>query len=196
MRGRDHDTGEFLSPSRSQQRREALAVLELAEQLVALPPARLAQLPLPEEIAALVADTRAIKSHIAHKRQLHFLAKQMRRLDDEALEPVRRQLAHDRGDARRETAQLHAVEAWRERLIDEGDVALGALLEAHPEADRQHLRTLARNARQERERNKPPHAARELFRSLRALLLDGDEDAAVDALDDDAPATDTPAHDG
>ena len=31
MRGRDEDTGEFFSPSRSQQRRQALGVLELAE---------------------------------------------------------------------------------------------------------------------------------------------------------------------
>ena len=33
MRGRDDETGEFFSPSRSQQRRAALDVLELGEQL-------------------------------------------------------------------------------------------------------------------------------------------------------------------
>ena len=75
---------------------------------------------------------------------------------------------------------MHRVEAWRERLLDEGDAALGALLDEHPTADRQHLRQLVRNALEERKRNKPPRAYRELFRELRGLLLEnaeaGDED--------------------
>ena len=33
-----------------------------------------------------------------------------------------------------------------------------------------HLRQLARNARAERDRNKPLHAYRELFRALREIL--------------------------
>ena len=45
MRGRDEETGEFFSPSRSQNRREALEVLALGEKLVALTEAQLAKLP-------------------------------------------------------------------------------------------------------------------------------------------------------
>ena len=41
------------------------------------------------------------------------------------------------------------------------------MLAEYPQADRQHLRQLARNAREEKLRNKPPHAYRELFRELR-----------------------------
>jgi len=48
--------------------------------------------------------------------------------------------------------------------------ALTELLAAHPGADRQQLRQLARQARSERAAAKPPHAYRELFRSLRDLL--------------------------
>ena len=73
--------------------------------------------------------------------------------------------------ARRETAALHRVEAWRERLIADGDAALAELLAEYPHADRQHLRQLVRNASEERNRNKPPHAFRELFRELRELIL-------------------------
>ena len=50
MRGRDENTGEFLGPSRSQQRREALDILELGERLVALTAAQLARLPVPDEL--------------------------------------------------------------------------------------------------------------------------------------------------
>ena len=90
MRGRDEDTGEFLSPSRSQQRRDALEVLELAEKLASLTPTQLAKLPIPEDLLPHLEHTRKITAHIARKRQLAFLAKQMRREDDEALEAVSR----------------------------------------------------------------------------------------------------------
>jgi ribosome-associated protein len=180
MRGRDEDSGEFLGPSRSELRRAALDVLALGEKLVALSEAQLAKLPIPEDLLPHIRDAKRITSHVAHKRQLAFLAKQMRREDDEALDAIRDALDVGGDAARRETAALHRVETWRERLLANGDEALAELLTDHPGADRQHLRQLVRNAIEERNRNKPPHAFRELFRELRGLLLqadDGDEEA-------------------
>ena len=142
MRGRDDDTGEYLGPSRSEQRRAALDVLALAQQLVGLSAAQLAKLP----------------------------AKQMRREDDATLDAIRDGLDAGGEAGRRETALLHRIEGWRDRLLADGDVALADLLVEHPDADRQHLRQLLRNAVEERNRNKPPHAARELFRVLREML--------------------------
>src|SRR3546814_19704528 len=86
MRGRDEETGEFPGASRSQQRRDALDVLELAQRLVALPPAQLAKLPVPEALHPHIADTRPITSPIPRQRQMAVLAKTMRRRDDEALD--------------------------------------------------------------------------------------------------------------
>ncbi len=170
MRGNDPETGEFLGPSRTQQRREALEVRGLSEKLVALAPAHLAKLPIPEDLLEHIHETQRITSHIAHKRQLQFLAKQMRRESDETLEAIRDAMDAGGDSARRETAVLHKVEAWRARLLDDGDTALGELLNEHPSADRQHLRQLVRNAGEERAKNKPPHAFRELFRELRELM--------------------------
>ena len=194
MRGKDEETGEFLSPSRSQQRRDALDVLALAGQLATLEPGRLARLPVPEHLLPHIAEARRITSHIARKRQLAFLAKQMRREDDEALEAIRDALDEDGVAARREVAAMHRVEAWRERLLADGDAALAELLEEHPAADRQHLRQLVRNANEEKLRNKPPRAFRELFRELRTLLLGGNgaqqDDGPVDPDDDSHAAGD------
>jgi ribosome-associated protein len=176
MRGRDEDSGDFLGPSRSEQRRAALDVLALGEKLVALSEAQLAKLPIPEDLLPHIRDAKRITSHVAHKRQLAFLAKQMRREDDEALDAIRDALDVGGEAARRETAALHRVETWRERLMVDGDAALAELLAEHPGADRQHLRQLVRNAIDERNRNKPPHAFRELFRELRELLLQADDD--------------------
>lgn len=65
MRGRDDKTGEFLAPSRSQQRREALDVLVLAQRLAALAPAQLEKLPIPEPLLPHIADTRQIgRAHV------------------------------------------------------------------------------------------------------------------------------------
>jgi ribosome-associated protein len=183
MRGRDPDTGEFLSPSRTQQRGEALEIRSLAEKLVALPAAQLARLPIPEDLMPHIVETQRITSHIAHKRQLQFLAKQMRREEDEVLEAIRDAMDEGGEAARRETAMLHHAEQWRDRLLADGDAALADLLDAFPQADRQRLRQLARNAVDERAKNKPPHAFRELFREIRELLSsaepqDTDEDDA------------------
>ena len=184
MRGRDEDTGEFLAPSRSANRREALDTLALGEALVALSQAQLARLPIPEELLPHIRDAQRIPSHIARKRQLAFLAKHMRRHDQEVLDAIRDSMSKDGDAARRETAMLQRVEVLRDELLGtEGDAAMTSLLADAPQADRQHLRQLVRNTLEERRRNKPPHAFRELFRALRDLLAQ-----EVDASDHEANA--------
>ena len=189
MRGRDDETGEFFSPSRSQNRRDALDVLELAETLAGLSAAQLARLPIPDELMPHIRETQRITSYGARKRQTAFLAKQMRRQPDEALDAIRDAMSKDGEAARRETAALHRVEALRDALLGfEGDAAMTALLAEHPHADRQHLRQLVRNAHEERKRNKPPHAFRELFRELKDLLVQdvaGADEDAQDAFEDE-----------
>ena len=189
MRGRDDETGKFFSPSRSQQRRAALDVLELGEQLVAMTAAQLGRLPIPEGLMPHIRDTQRITSHGARKRQVAFLAKQMRKLDEDVLDAIRDAMSKDGEAARKETAAMHRIEALRDALLgDDGDAEMTELLAAHPDADRQHLRQLVRNAHEERKRNKPPRAFRELFRALKALEAQGTaaaEDAAGEPLDED-----------
>lgn len=188
MRGRDEETGEFKAPSRSANRREALDILALGEALAALSEAQLAKLPIPETLMPHIRDTQRITSHVARKRQQAFLAKQMRREDEATLDAIRDAMSKDGDAGRRETALLHRVEFLRDELLgQDGDNAMTAMLDVHPHADRQHLRQLVRNTLDERRRNKPPNAFRELFRELRELLAQ--EDAApeheADAIFDD-----------
>ena len=170
MRGMDEENDEYLGPSRGEQRREALAVLALAHEVVATPYARLQQLNLSEDVLSAAADAQRITAQIAKKRAVGFLAKKLRKEDEEALVALRAALEHEKSGGRREAAALHRIEALRDELIEHGDEALAALLQEYPHADRQHLRQLARNAREEKLKNKAPHAYRELFRELRALL--------------------------
>lgn len=195
MRGRDEETGEFLDISRSQNRRDALDVLALGEKLVSLTPAQLARVPVPEDLLPHIAEAKRITAHIAHKRQLAFLAKHMRREDDATLDAIRDALDVNSETSRREVAALHRAEDWRERLLKDGDKALSTLLEEYPQADRQQLRTLVRNAQAERAKNKPPRAFRELYQVLRSLfvpaalgldMVASDPGADADDLDDDS----------
>ena len=106
----------------------------------------------------------------------------MRREEDDVLEAIRDAMDEGGEAARRETALLHQAEQWRDRLLADGDDALAALLEEVPTADRQKLRQLVRNATDERAKNKPPRAFRDLFREVRELL------SSTDTPDDEAAA--------
>lgn len=154
-------------PSRSQLKRDAQASFELARELVELPPHALERITLPDEIRTLIVDSRRITQQIARKRQLQFLAKQMRKLDCD-FEHIRQSLQPDKEAHRRETARLHRLETWRDRLL-ESDSALTRLLESHHDVDRQHLRQLIRSAQRERLENRPLHSFREIFQILRDL---------------------------
>lgn len=156
-------------PTKSQLKREAQASLDLAKALVELDASSLETLPLPQPVYHAVLETKRIRSHVARKRQLHYLAKQLRKIDEE---PIRDRLQHFQQQHAAATHQFHAIERWRDRLIDEGDATLEAFINAHPDADRQRLRQYVRNARQEAANNKPPRAARTLFQYLRELLVD------------------------
>lgn len=163
------DDEEDYGPSRSERRRNALDVLKLAHQLMDLPPSRIPKLNLPEDIIDEIGRTRKITAHIARKRQMAYLAKQMRKHGDEAFVDARAALGEDRDRQRQEAAHMHRLEAARERLMDGGDAALGELFDRYPDLDRQHLRSLVRQARAEREANKPLHAFREIYRILKEL---------------------------
>lgn len=152
--------------SKSQLKRDAQAVFELGRKLTELPAAKLLELPLAPDVVEAVVTARGIRSRVARKRQLGFLARLLR-LTDTA--PVMEALERMQGAARESNARHHRTEAWRDALLDQGDAALAVLAEACATADRQAIRQLVRNAQRERSRGKPPAAARKLFKQLREL---------------------------
>ena len=155
---------EFSPPSKSQRKREARSLFELGRSLVRLDNSSLARLPLPAELLEKIREAQAIKSHIAHKRQLQFIARHLRGIDPG---PIQQALESLQQEARQHTLRHHLIEAWRDRLLDEGDDALTELMQGRDMRDLQSLRRLIRQAHREAERGKAPAAARKLFRMLR-----------------------------
>jgi ribosome-associated protein len=152
--------------SKSQRRRDALELKSLASTLIGLSPSRLAQVPLDDSLRTEIDHARHIRSNVARKRQLQYVAKLLRRSDPE---PILQAIEVFENEARQLSARHHRTEAWRDRLLEGGDPALGELLEQRRDADVQLIRQLIRNANREATRNKPPSAARALFRALREM---------------------------
>jgi len=92
-------------------------------------------------------------------------------LDSQDLSAVRAYLADQHSQRIAANRQLHEIERWRDRLIEEGDSALQLLFDNQEIPDRQHLRRLCRDAIRENESGRPAGAARKLFRYLRDLLV-------------------------
>ena len=81
-------------------------------------------------------------------------------------EPIQAYLNKLKGDNAEHNAAMQRLELLRERLV-ESDDALTELISNKPELPISELRTLIRNARREKEQNKPPKAYRELFQLLK-----------------------------
>lgn len=170
MKRAEHDATEDpddSGPSKSARKRDALALQKLGEELIAAPDELLARLELPERLLEAIREARRITSRGAMVRQRQFIGKLMRGID---AEPVRAALASRHAVDRAEAARFRRIEEWRDRLLAGGDAALDALLAEYPAAPRAPLASLTARARDERDRGRPPAAARELFRALRALL--------------------------
>ena len=83
-------------PSKSQRKRDAHALQALGIQLVALSPARLAHLELPDVLREAVVAAQGMHRHGARTRQLQYIGKLMRQLDSAALRTVRETLESGR----------------------------------------------------------------------------------------------------
>jgi ribosome-associated protein len=152
--------------SKSQIKREMCALQDLGEQLVRLSRGQLEQAELPQELREAVLFASSLEKHEAHRRQLQYIGVIMREIDPE---PIRQSLAMIERQHKVETQAFHELEMWRDRLIEGSDALAEELLEQFPEADRQRIRQLVRNAHKEHKDNKPSKAARTLFHYLQEL---------------------------
>lgn len=175
---------EYERPSKSQLKRESTALQKLGEDLVAEPRDRVKRVPMPEDVRDAILECQQIKDHEGRRRQMQFVGKKMRSLDENEIAIIQRTIDSWRGLSKADTAAMHALEKRREKLLKD-DGALTELLAKHPELDAQQLRTLIRNARKEVAESKPPKAFREIFQILKQLQADSKAADADQADGDD-----------
>jgi ribosome-associated protein len=158
-------------PSKSQRKRDLDELKQLGRELLTFSDDALRQLLLPEKLLEALRTAQKIKAHGALKRQLQYIGKLLREVDDT---PIRDAIESRDRQHLMHTREFHRLEELRDRLLAGDDAALAEAMAMFPLADRQHLRKLVRQARKEQEDNLPPRASRQLFRYLREFLEEPD----------------------
>jgi ribosome-associated protein len=170
MSNQDEDIEESESgttrPTREQIRKNSAAYSDLAEELAKGKPGQLPDPPFDAGLRQAIRDAKSM-AKTARVRQIRLLARLLQ--DAASIEELR--------DARRgRTPTLQAKEArevvneaWRKRLMEEGDSALTEFLSEYPDADRTRLRQLVRQASKIVPNARSNKAATTLLREIRAL---------------------------
>ena len=205
-----YDHSDPRPPSRSQKKRDSSALQDLGAKLAELPDSALKRLALPPPLMAAIADYKGLSKHEARRRQLQFIGALMRETD---ADPLARAVDDMEAGNRASAREFHKVEVWRAALLAGDESGLEDMVALAEESEqsrvRSQIRQLARNARSEAEKNKPPRSSRALFRLLRELresggahtprdsAVHGAEDAdaveAVEAGHEDIPASGAPS---
>ncbi|HEY4103831.1 MAG TPA: ribosome biogenesis factor YjgA [Polyangiaceae bacterium] len=128
--------------ARGARKRSEAAWADFVKTLTTISERQLLRLELGEELLQVVLDARKVTSPNAKNRALRLVRKEMRDLDLDELRQRLEDLSHP--SARRAPS---ALDAWSERLLAGGETALDAFVLEHPNADRQRLRSLLRNAK-------------------------------------------------
>ncbi|WP_312971807.1 ribosome biogenesis factor YjgA [Atlantibacter sp.] len=161
----EDDDDDIIWVSKSEIKRDAEELKRLGLEMVELGKNALDKIPLDEELRAAIELAQKIKKE-GRRRQLQLIGKMLRNRD---VEPIRQALDKLKNRHNQQVALFHKLEMLRDRLIEEGDDAVPEVLKLWPQADRQQLRSLIRNAKKEKEGNKPPKSARLIFQYLREL---------------------------
>ena len=143
--------GQDLS-SKTDMKRESTELQKLGEDLLELRQDAMLQLVaqehVPEALHEAIREAKKITNFEGKRRQMQFVGKLMRKLDEDQVQAIRAALDVQHNGSAEETLALHMAEHWRDRLLQD-DAALADWLSAHPDTDSQQLRALVRQARKD-----------------------------------------------
>ena len=170
-----------IRPNKTELKREIKVLNQLGRELIDLPASSLKKVPLSESMYQAVKDGQRFQRG-ALQRQLRRIASLM---SHEDIDAIQLELARQKQPSKQQTAELHQLEQWRDRLIGGDDKLLTELIDQFPVIDRQHIRQLVRNAGLEKKNNKPPKSYRLLFKYLSEIKRttpeqDSEGDTATD----------------
>ena len=163
------------APSRTELKRESTELQKLGADLLGLGGDAIERLALPDKLAEALAEARRITNFEGKRRQMQFIGKLMRQLDEAEIYRIRSALAEQHRGSASDTLALHQAEQWRDRLIGE-EAALALWITQYPATDAQQLRALVRQSRKDalpaRAGETPRHgkAYRELFQLVRTQM--------------------------
>ncbi|TSE19056.1 hypothetical protein Talka_01820 [Tepidimonas alkaliphilus] len=172
--------------SKTDRKKQSAYVQQLGQRLLELPAAVLRTLALQEALLQALEEARRLGDFEARRRQLQYVGRLMRSLDDAQIAAIEAALAQPHAPRAEDAARQRLAQSWCTRLLDDDD-ALLAWRDLEPQADWQRLRTLIRQARKDAAASaasEPTGAAtsrarRELLRHLQQVLQQRAADAAA-----------------
>jgi len=175
------DNREDGRPSKSELKRQMTALQKTGQALAEMPMDKLKRSPAGPALLEAIREYQRTRSHEGRRRQLQYIGKVMRNEDGELLE---KWIAGETLDQRLDVTRMHAAEQWRDKLIAEPTL-LSEFIRTYPAALDTDLHTLLRNARNEKEKNRPPKSARELYKLIKGWVsVPGDAVATSDPDDE------------
>ncbi|MGV3740569.1 MAG: ribosome biogenesis factor YjgA [Gammaproteobacteria bacterium] len=155
-------------PSKSQKKRDADALQVLGKKLIGLDESVLNTLPLTEVLHQALRDAKRIKAHGALRRQTQLIGKLMRAADHEAIATA---FAALQAKDAMQTEHFHVTEAWRDKLIEGGKLALSEFVDKFQPEDIQQLRQLIKKASSVTTEAQQKAARRALFRFINKYIF-------------------------
>jgi ribosome-associated protein len=134
--------------SKTDLKRESEQLQKLGESLLTLRQDLMDGLALSDKLVDAIEQAKRITNFEGKRRQMQFIGKLMRTLDEDTLQATREALETQLKGSAADAMALHEAERWRDELIANED-ALQRWLAAYPDTDTQQLRALIRQARKD-----------------------------------------------
>jgi len=148
--------------SKSEVKRELLALKELGKELLKLPIKDLDKLNLSERLYEALLKAQDMQKG-ALKRQTATVGGLMVHEDHEA---IKESIEKIRQEHNGQIKEFHQLEQWRDELLAGDKEIMSTLRNQFEDFDMQHVRQLVRNANKESVAEKPPKSSRILFKYL------------------------------
>lgn len=161
----EEEDDEIIWVSKSELKRDAEELKQVGTELAEMGANALDRIPLDNDLRSAIELAGKLKKE-ARRRQLQLVGKMLRSRDTD---PIRQAMDKLKNRHNQQVVLFHKLETLRDQLLEQGDDALAQVLVLYPNADRQQLRSMIRNAQKEKKLAKAPKASRQIFQYLREL---------------------------
>ncbi|QIL72410.1 DUF615 domain-containing protein [Diaphorobacter sp. HDW4B] len=182
--------------TKTELKRESDELQDLGKELLTLRSDLFNRLALPEKLHEALLEAKRITNFEGKRRQMQYVGKLMRKLEEGEVAAVRQALDEQRNGSAEEKLSLHLAEQWRDRLIAHEE-SLAIWLDQFPRTDTQQIRALIRQARKDAPAEdkaaesqglapRKTRSYRELFQLVREQLEDTKTQSDAESHEDDA----------
>ncbi len=161
--------------SKSQLKRDSHDLQNFGKTLVALKPAQLEELDLPDSLLyALFEAQKILNKRSALKRQYQYIGKILRNID---LDPIFARYDRFANKTEINNKIQQQAEFWRDQIVLNGNDTVNEFIDSlHVFCDRQQLRQLARNAQAAKKESQKITYGKQIYKVIYTVLKQQDEE--------------------